>query len=774
MRRRELTASHWGTYEVERVEGRPRLVPLSEDPDPSPIGLAMLDAYRSPVRIARPAVRAGWLEHGPGRRTEGRGAEPFVEVSWDEALDLVAAEIRRVRDAHGNGAIFAGSYGWASAGRFHHAQSQLRRFYNLVGGHVSHRESYSYAAAQVLLPRIVAPMEWLEAEHTDWATLAAHTRLFVTFGGVPRKNAQVSPGGAVVHRVRDGLARLAAAGCRIVNLSPVRADLSIDGHPVEWLPVRPGTDTAVMLALACELIRAGRHDAAFLASHCVGFERWSSYLLGRDDGVVRDADWAEPICGLPASRLRALALEMADHRTMVNAAWALQRAEFGEQPYWALVGLAAVLGQIGLPGGGFGVGYGCENGPGSRHARWPAARVPAGANPVRAFIPVARIVDMLLHPGEPFEYDGATHRYPHVRLVHWAGGNPFHHHQDLNRLARAWQRPETIVVHEQVWNAHARRADIVLPATAGVERDDVAFAVREPMAIAMSRVVPPHGEARDDHAIFAALAGRLGVGAAFAEGRDVHQWLEWLYERSREHATRAGIPMPPYAAFRAAGSARLAPVEGEPPVVMLEAFRADPVAGRLQTPSGRIELWSGTIADLGLDDCPGMPVWREPREWLGGEAAARHPLHLISDQPHTKLHSQLDHSTVSVANKVAGREPIHLHPEDAAARGIADGDVVRVFNDRGACLAGARLDDGLLRGVAKLSTGAWWDPVEQGGDRPLDRHGNPNVLTRDVGASRLSQGCAAQSCLVQVERFDGEAPPVRAFEPPRFAARPRR
>jgi len=768
--RRELTVSHWGTYEVERdAAGEPRLVPLRDDPDPSPIGLSMLDAYRAPVRVGRPAVRAGWLERGPGSG-EGRGREPFVEVGWDEALDLVAGELRRVRKRYGNAAVFAGSYGWASAGRFHHAQSQLRRFYALAGGSVTHRETYSYAAAQVLLRRIVAPMEQLETEHTDWATLAAHARLFVSFGGVPRKNAQVSPGGAVVHRVRDGLARLAAAGCRIVNFSPVRSDLEADGAAVEWIPVRPNTDTAVMLALACETVRDGRHDTVFLETHCVGFERWSRYLLGLDDGVPKDAEWAARLSGVPAGRLRALSREMSGTRTMVNAAWALQRAEHGEQPYWALVGLAAVLGQVGLPGGGFGVGYGCENGPGSRHPRWPAARVPAGMNPVGAFIPVARIADMLLHPGEPFDYDGGTHRYPEVRLVHWAGGNPFHHHQDLNRLARAWRRPETIVVHEQVWNAHAKHADIVLPATASVERDDLAFAVREPMAVAMSQVLPPYGEARDDHAILAALAARLGFGDAFTEGRGTAQWIEWLYERSREHAVRAGIAMPPYAVFREAGIARLEPAGGERPVVMLEAFRADPVAHPLATASGRIELWSDAIAGFGLDDCPGMAVWREPREWLGAPLAARFPLHLVSDQPHTKLHSQLDHAALSRANKVAGREPVRMHPDDAAARGVADGDLVRVFNDRGACLAGAVLDDGLRPGVVRLSTGAWWDPTGPGGSCA---HGNPNVLTRDVGTSRLAQGCSSSSCLVQLERYSGVPPAVRAFEPPAFVRRAR-
>ena len=232
----------------------------------------------------------------------------------------------------------------------------------------------------------------------------------------------------------------------------------------------------------------------------------------------------------------------------------------------------------------------------------------------------------------------------------------------------------------------------------------------------------------------------------------------------------AGIALPDFDAFWAQGGVRIP--ANDRPVVAFAEFRDDPVAHRLGTPSGRIELFSEWIAAFGHADCPGHPTWFEPAEWLGAPAAARHPLHLLSDQPHTKLHSQLDHSAYSLANKVAGREPIRLHPDDAAARGVADGDLVRVFNDRGACLAGARLDAGLLPGVAVLATGAWWDPETPGDPASLDRHGNPNTLTRDVGASSFSQGCSAQTCLVQVERFDGEPPPVRAFEPPHFVARP--
>ena len=200
------------------------------------------------------------------------------------------------------------------------------------------------------------------------------------------------------------------------------------------------------------------------------------------------------------------------------------------------------------------------------------------------------------------------------------------------------------------------------------------------------------------------------------------------------------------------------------------ALRADPAAAPLPTPSGRIELASATIAGFGYDDCPGHPAWLEPAEWLGSDLARRFPLHLISNQPATRLHSQYDNGSYSQDSKVRGREPIRLHPEDARARGISDGDVVRVFNDRGACLAGAVLDPNLRRSVVQLSTGAWWDPVSPGDPSALDRHGNPNVLTLDKGTSRLAQGPIAQTALVELERYDDPLPAVEAYAPPELLA----
>jgi len=433
------------------------------------------------------------------------------------------------------------------------------------------------------------------------------------------------------------------------------------------------------------------------------------------------------------------------------------------------VSLACMLGQIGLPGGGFGASYGPTNGMGSDAPLLAGPTLSQGTNQVSDFIPVARFTDMLLNPGARIPYNGQEITYPEIRLIYWAGGNPFHHHQDLNRLRIAWRKPETIIFNEQFWTPAAKMADIVLPATTGLERDDIGYARREPYLIAMKKAREPIGEARDDYWIFSEITRRLGADDTYTEGRDTMQWLAHMHEESRQKSAKVGVPFPSFEEFWEAGIAEAKGENREP--VMLAKFRADPAANPLKTPSGKIEIFSEKIASFGYDDCPGHATWMEPIEWLGSKKAERYPLHMLSDQPTDKLHSQLDHSPHAKATKVKGRQPVTLHPEDAAARGISDGDMLRVFNDRGACLAAAQLSDRIRRGVVRLSTGAWFDPEDQGSNRPLEKHGNPNALTLDIGASKLSQGCIAQTCLVEIERFDGPAPEVTAHTLPAFEAR---
>ncbi|WP_099022796.1 molybdopterin guanine dinucleotide-containing S/N-oxide reductase [Mycolicibacterium palauense] len=754
--------THWGAFRARVEDGEIRAVAAPrDDADPSPLLGNLPGALRHRSRVRAPAVRRGWLENGPGPSTR-RGSDEFVEVSWDRLTDLLAGELRRVVDRHGNSAVYGGSYGWGSAGRFHHAQSQVHRFLNLLGGYTFSRHSYSLGASGVIMPRVVGTHDDLFKRSTSWDVIAEHTDLLVCFGGVGTKNTAVNHGGTTAHPARGALARFRERGGRIVSVSPLRDD--VDGD-CQWLPAVPGTDVAIMLALAHVLATEDLADRAFLASHCTGYAVFERYLLGTDDGTPKSPEWAQQRCGLPAATLRELARRMAAGRTLVTVSWSLQRTRHGEQAPWMGLTLAAMLGQIGLAGGGFGHGYGSMNEPGLPPLRCGLPVLPQGINPVREFIPVAAVSDMLLHPGEPFDYNGQRLTFPDIRCVYWAGGNPFHHHQNLPRLRRALGRVDTVVVHDPYWTAMAKHADIVVPSTTAYERDDFSGSRNDPVLMAMPALAPPYAQARNDYQVFAGLAQRLGFGAEFTEGRSERQWLAHLYDT---WASRLDFEVPDFEEFWSAGRVRLPVQEG---LTLLADFQADPVQHRLATPSGRIEIHSPTIAGFGYDDCAGHPRWYEPSEWLGGPRARRYPLHLLANQPATRLHSQLDGGATSQAAKVAGREPIRIHPCDAAERGLSDGDVVRVFNDRGACLAGVVLDEGVRRSVVQLATGAWYDPVDPADPDSLCAHGNPNVLTDDVGSSALSRGCTGAHVLVEVHRHTGPLPPVRAHEPPTVVTR---
>src|SRR5579864_552446 len=756
--------AHWGAFNALVEDGRVvGCEPFAHDPAPSPMLQAIPAMVHSPLRIARPAVREGWREGRPRS-----GADRFREVSWDEALALVAQELARVRQAHGAESILGGSYGWSSAGRVHHARTLTRRFLFLGGGCVDQLGNYSWGAAQFFLPHVIGTFGPVNGEVTDWPSVIKHTRLIVAFGGLALKNGQVTSGGAGAHVMAQWLRRAKDAGIAFVVVSPNRADAP-DFLDAQWVPIRPNTDTAMMLAMAHTLLAEQRHAAAFLERYCVGFDAFARYLLGSDDGQPKDAEWAEAICGVSAATIRDIARRMAAARSLITCAWSLQRAHHGEQPYWAAITLAAMLGGIGLPGGGFAFGHGSTNGIGAPRADVPGPELAPPLNPARRAVPVARIADMLCAPGGEYTFNGHRAVYPDIRLIYWAGGNPFHHHQDLNRLQRAWQKPETIIVHDSWWTATARRADIVLPATTPLERNDVGGSSRDSFLLAMHQAIAPVGEARNDFDIFRALADRLGYDAAFTEGRDEMGWCQFIYERVRAGAERKGFALPGFQQFWAEGFVQLpAPTRD---FVLFEEFRADPQKHPLKTPSGRIEIASERIAQLGHDDFPPHPAWREPAEWLGSSAANKgFPLHLLTNQPPTRLHSQMDPGPVSAASKVGGREPIRISAADAARRQIKDGDVVRVFNARGACLAGAVVDDGLLPSVAVMATGAWFDQQGLDQEGEVERHGNPNVLTLDIGTSPLTQGSSAQTALVEIERWTGALPPVRALTPPELVS----
>ena len=273
------TATQWGTYDAEVQNGRlKRLNDYANDPAPSIIGAGLVDAIDDEARIRRPMVRKSFLEKGSNSNKSERGSESFVPVSWETALDLAASEIDRVRRQHGNKSIFASSYGWASSGRFHHAQSQIHRFMNLAGGYVRHKNSYSHAAAEVTLKHIVAEMkDIIHAQATDWPSIASDCELFIAFGGLPAKNAQVNLGGVGRHTLHEGMQSCYDAGVEFVNISPLKTDIAHIFDP-EWITIRPNTDAALMLALAFTLVSEELYDKNFISTHTTGLEKFLPYL----------------------------------------------------------------------------------------------------------------------------------------------------------------------------------------------------------------------------------------------------------------------------------------------------------------------------------------------------------------------------------------------------------------------------------------------------------------------------------------------------------------
>ncbi|WP_409159000.1 molybdopterin-dependent oxidoreductase [Pectobacterium sp. B2J-2] len=742
--------AHWGAFTAVVEDGKLiRCEPFADDPAPSAMLDSIVPLVYSDRRIRRPSVRRSWLQKRENSDRTLRGREDFVEVDWEMALDLVAQENRRIRDRYGADGMFAGSYGWSSAGRYHHARSQVRRFYFSGGGAVDQQGNYSWGAAQFFLPYVIGTFHPLTGKVTEWRSVAEHCDIFLAFGGLALKNAQVASGGAGHHTLKPALETLVAKGIPVINISPMRDDCP-EFVNAEWIPIRPNTDVALMLALGYEIQRLGADDKDFLQRYCVGYEQLSDYLHGRGDGMVKTPEWASDITGIPAERIRRLAQQLIGVRSFITCSYSVQRAHRGEQPYWMMIALSSMLGQVGLPGGGFSFGHGSMNSVGNERISTPGPASPSTPNAGLA-IPVARIADMLLHPGAPYTFQGETHTYPDIHLIHWAGGNPFHHHQQLNRLVDGWRKPDTVIVQDIVWTPAAQMADIVLPVTTTLERNDIGGSSRDRFIFAMHQAIVPQHQARNDVDIFSELAERLGYGDMFTQNRSEQQWLEHLYDECRARQRDAANNWPSFEDFWQQGHVEI-PMD-EKPFVFFEDFRRDPQQHALSTPSGKIELFSSAIASYGYADFAPHPEWQPPVEWLGAESAQEWPLHFISIQPSDRLHSQLAATPQVAANKTAGKETLYMHPQDAAARDITDRSQVEVRNARGRILAGVQITDGVTPGVVIMPTGAWFEPgFGQKTWYPVEQSGNANVLTLDIGTSPLTQGPNAMSCLVDVVR----------------------
>ncbi|MGR5249587.1 trimethylamine-N-oxide reductase TorA [Vibrio aestuarianus] len=776
----KVSGSHWGAFRAHIYAGKVQEIkPLESDTHPTDMLNGIKGIIYSPSRVRYPMVRLDWLKKHK-YSAETRGNNRFIRVTWDEALDLFYRELERVQKDYGPWALHAGQTGWNQTGSFHNCTAMMQRGVGMHGNFISKVGDYSTGAGQTILPYVLGSTE-VYAQGTSWSEILENSDNIVLWATDPVKNLQVG-WNCETHQSFPYLEQLkekvAKGEINVLSVDPVK-NKTQRFLENDHLYINPQTDVAFMLAVAHVLYNEDLYDKEFIKTYCLGFDTFIQYVQGETkDKVVKTPEWAAEICGVNAEEIREFARMLVNGRTQLLFGWCIQRQEHGEQPYWAGAVIAAMVGQIGLPGGGISYGHHYSGiGVSSTGFAAPGGfprNLDTGSKPkwdnenyngYSKTIPVARWVDCLLEPGKEIRYNGSKVKLPDYKMMVISGNNPWHHHQDRNRMKKAFRKLQTVVTVDFAWTATCRFSDIVLPACTQFERNDIDVygSYSGKGLIAMHRLVDPLFQSRTDFEIFTELTRRFGRHEEFTRGMDEMEWVRSLYEDCKK-ANAGKFELPEFDAFWEQSVLDFG--EGKPWVRHAD-FRKDPEINALGTPSGFIEITSRKIGRYGYEHCQDHPMWFEKTERShGGPGSEKHPYWLQSCHPDKRLHSQMCESEEYRATyAVQGREPVYINPIDAKEKGIKDGDLVRVYNDRGQLLAGAVLSDSYPRGIIRIEEGAWYGPLSEK-DGAICTYGDPNTLTLDVGSSELAQATSANTCIVDFEKFTGKVPPVTSFGGP--------
>ncbi|WP_019275764.1 trimethylamine-N-oxide reductase TorA [Vibrio coralliilyticus] len=776
----KVSGSHWGAFRAHIYAGKVQEIkPLETDTNPTDMINGIKGVIYNPSRVRYPMVRLDWLKKHK-YSAETRGDNRFIRVTWDEALDLFYRELERIQKDYGPWALHAGQTGWRQTGQFHSCTSHMQRAVAMHGNFITKVGDYSTGAGQTILPYVLGSTE-VYAQGTSWSEILENSDNIILWANDPVKNLQVG-WNCETHQSFPYLEQLkekvAKGEINVLSVDPVK-NKTQRFLQNDHLYINPMTDVAFMLAVAHVLYNEKLHDQKFIDTYCLGFDEFIKYVQGETkDKLEKTPEWAAEICGVSADKIREFARMLVNGRTQILMGWCIQRQEHGEQPYWAAAVVAAMVGQIGLPGGGISYGHHYSGigvpstgfaAPGGFPRNLDQGMKPKwdnnDYNGYSKTIPVARWIDCLLEPGKEIRYNGSKVKLPGYKMMVISGNNPWHHHQDRNRMKKAFKQLQTVVTVEFAWTATCRFSDIVLPACTQFERNDIDVygSYSGKGLIAMHRLVDPLFQSKTDFEIFTELSRRFGRHNEYTRGMDEMQWVRSLYDDCRA-ANKGKFDMPSFDDFWEQSVLDFG--EGKPWVRHAD-FREDPEINALGTPSGFIEITSRKIGRYGYEHCQEHPMWFEKTERShGGPGSDKFPFWLQSCHPDKRLHSQMCESEEFRATyAVQGREPVYINPQDAKEKGIKDGDLVRVFNDRGQLLAGAVLMDSYARGVIRIEEGAWYGPLNEK-EGAICTYGDPNTLTMDIGSSELAQATSANTCIVDFEKFTGKVPPVTSFGGP--------
>jgi len=699
-------------------------------------GRAYLRRQYHPDRLKYPMKRVG-------KRGEGK----FERISWEDALNTVAGEMQRIKKKYGNEAFFI-PYGTGGSSQTMGSDVAFRLL-SLFGGFLDYYSSYSWGVIEQATEYIYGTNE-TGNQRQDWL----NSKYILMWSWNPAEMRDGTNSDYLLKCARKN-------GARIVCIDP-RMSMSAVSLADEWVPIRPGTDVAMMSAMAYVMIQENLYDADFVKTHCLGFdetqmppgldkeESYKDYILGVKDGIPKTPVWAEAITGVPHTTITRIAREYATQKpSMLYQGYGMQRRAYGEQVVLAGCILAAITGNVGVSGGwASGMAFQANDGG----PLWNVLPIPE--NPVEAKIPAFLWTEAVLRGKEMGADDGVKgvdKLNANIKLIYSVASNALiNQHGNINRTAEILKDEnlvECIIHQDQFMTSSGRFADIVLPVctqfeTWGLE-DGWKYGDE---LIVMPKLVEPPFETKSDYRICAELAEKLGIGEAFSQGRDERGWMDWCVEAYRE----ARFPDIPTFKELEASNVGVYSVPVTDPVIAFKDFRADPVAHPLSTPSGKIEIFSRTLFDKARPDlAPPIPKYIQEWESPFGPEADKYPLLAMGHHAMQRVHSTHDNNDWL---KEAFPQRVSINSIDAKFRRIKDGDKVKVFNDRGTTLLTCRVTERIMPGVIDIPQGAWWAPDKKG----IDQNGCVNVLTSEQWTPWTFSN-ALHTIMVQVEKVKGGA-----------------
>ncbi|MHB1289463.1 DMSO/selenate family reductase complex A subunit [Georgenia sp.] len=692
----------------------------------------------------------------PMRRKPGtkRGAGEWEEITWAEAFDEIAATMQRLIKDYGNESIYinygTGTLGGTIACSWPPNASPFARLLNCVGGYLNHYGDYSAANIEQAAPYTFG--SWIGSNSFDDV---ANSKLQVMFGNNPHETRMSGGGETFVTQQTRKLHDV-----RTIVIDPRYSETAI-GLADQWVALRPGTDTALVAGMAHVMISENLHDQAFLDTYCQGFDEehmpdgvpagssYKSYILGQGpDGVEKTPAWAAKITGVQAQTITRLAREIAGTSPCaITQGWGPQRTANGENQARAIFTLAAMTGNMGIAGGGTGEREGAY--------ALPMANPWVKPNPVETSISVFGWTEAIERGAEMTALaDGVVGKdkldVPIKMVWQYAGNALVNQHADINRTIKLLEddtKCEMVVVVDNQMTVSARYADILLPDVSNAEQLDIIHqgsASNMGYTIVADQVIEPLYDCKTTFEMCTEIAKRLGVEQEFTEGKTQEDWVRQVVDDSR-----ANVPdLPTFEKLREMGVWK---VKGES-YIGLKDFRADPVANPLTTPSGKIEIFSKPLWEMSKtwelpegDKITALP--EHVATWEGAEEAktnAKYPLQCIGH--HFKQRTHSSYGNVDWM-KEAHPQVVWINTLDAEDRGIANDDLVEVFNDRGRLHLPARVTPRIAPGVVSVPQGAWYTPNGDG----VDVGGSVNTLT-SWHPTVIAKGNAQHTTLVNIEK----------------------